>query len=105
MSVLVIFSTFPDGDTARKIADELVTEKLAACANLLPPMQSIYRWKGAVERAEEVLVIFKTTSTQYPTFEAKLKSLHPYDVPEIIAMPVTAGSMAYLSWVADSCIH
>jgi periplasmic divalent cation tolerance protein len=81
----------------------MVTEKLAACANILPPIESIYRWEGKLEQAEEVLVFFKTTAQRYPELEAKLKELHPYDVPEITATPITAGSADYLLWVADSC--
>src|SRR5215212_4410076 len=93
------FSTFPDAETARRIARELVNEKLVACANILPPVESIYRWQGKLEQSTEVLVLFKLSAARYPEFEAKLKELHPYDVPEIVAAPIAAGLEAYLAWV------
>ncbi len=101
--VYVALSTFPDAETARRIARELVNEKLAACANILPPIESIYRWKGAVEESAEVLVLFKSTVERFAAFEAKLKQLHPYEVPEIVALPVATGLDAYLQWVGESC--
>src|SRR5438309_7670111 len=100
---LLVLSTFPDAEAARRIARELVNEKFAACANILPAIESIYRWQAKLEQSAEVLVLFKTAAQRYPEFEAKLKELHPYDVPEIIATPITAGSQEYLRWVAESC--
>src|SRR5690242_8400269 len=99
----VAFSTFPDAETARRIARELVNEKLAACANVLPQIESIYCWQGKLEQSAEVLVLFKLTAARYADFEAKLKELHPYDVPEIIALRIAGGSRDYLSWVAENC--
>jgi periplasmic divalent cation tolerance protein len=99
----VVFSTFPDAETARRIARELVTEKLAACANILPPVESIYHWQGQLDQSAEVLVVFKTTAERYAAMEAQLKQLHPYEVPEIIALPISAGSESYLRWIEDSC--
>ena len=101
--VLLALSTFPDAETARRIAQQLVTERLAACANLTPAVESIYRWEGKVEQAEETLVLFKTTRARFPALQAKLKSLHPYDVPELIAVEVQDGLPDYLRWVAESC--
>jgi len=101
--VVLVISTFPDAETARRIATELVTEKLAACANLMPPVQSIYRWGGGLEEASETLVFFKTT--RYAELAAKLRSLHPYDVPEIISLRVADGLPDYLRWVSESCAH
>jgi len=101
--VLLALSTFPDAETARRIAQQLVTERLAACANLTPAVESIYRWEGKVEQAEETLVLFKTTRARFPALQAKLKSLHPYDVPELIAVAVQDGLPDYLRWVAESC--
>src|SRR3954452_6269475 len=101
--VLVAFCTVPDGEVANRIVTELVEAKLAACGNILPPVRSVYRWQGKVESADEVLVIFKVPSDRYPDFEARLRALHPYDVPEIIAFPLTKGLPEYLSWVRESC--
>jgi periplasmic divalent cation tolerance protein len=101
--ILLAFSTFPDIETARRIARELVTENFAACANIVPAIESIYRWQGKVESTEEALAIFKLSANRYPEFEARLRSLHPYDVPEIVACPVDKALPEYLRWVIDSC--
>ena len=100
--VLLVLSTFPDRGKAQRIAEELVTGRFAACANVASAVDSFYRWKGEVETATEVLVYFKTTVTRFAAFEEKLRELHPYDVPEIIAFPASAGSDDYLAWVADN---
>jgi periplasmic divalent cation tolerance protein len=100
--VLLAFSTFPDLETARRIARDLVTENFAACANIVPAIESIYRWQGKIEQGNETLVLFKTTSARSAAFQEQLKSLHPYDVPEIIFLPVTTGLPDYLRWVADN---
>jgi periplasmic divalent cation tolerance protein len=100
--ILLAFSTFPDIQTARRIARTLVTEKFAACANIIPAVESIYRWQGKVEQGNETLVLFKTTAARSATFQEKLKSLHPYDVPEIICLPIVEGSPEYLRWVIDN---
>jgi periplasmic divalent cation tolerance protein len=101
--VLLAFCTFPDFDTAGKAVRELVGLRLAACGNILPQVHSVYRWKGEVESSEEVLAIFKLESSRYSELETKLRALHPYDVPEIIAFPISKGLPEYLRWVADSC--
>jgi periplasmic divalent cation tolerance protein len=101
--ILLALSTFPDAETARRISNQLVTEKFAACANILPAVESIYRWKERIETAGEVIVFFKTTSDRQKAFQEKLRSLHPYDVPEIIFMSVTNGLPEYLGWVIDNC--
>jgi periplasmic divalent cation tolerance protein len=100
--VLLAFSTFPDLETARRIARQLVAENFAACANIIPVIESIYRWQGKIEQGNETLVLFKTTAARFAAFQEKLKSLHPYDVPEIIASPVDRGLPEYLRWVIDS---
>ena len=100
--VVLAFSTFPDIETARRIARELVSENLAACANVIPKIESIYRWQGKIEQGEEALVLFKTTAARFAAFEEKLKSLHPYDVPEIICTPIANGWPAYLNWVREN---
>jgi periplasmic divalent cation tolerance protein len=100
--ILLAFCTFPDIETARRIARQLVTENFAACANIMPAIESIYRWQGKIESGNETLVLFKTAAARYPAFQDKLKSLHPYDVPEIIACPVDKALPEYLRWVIDS---
>ena len=102
--VLLVCSTFPEIATARRIAHELVTENLAACVNLVPTVESIYRWQGKVENASEVLGFFKTTVSRYPAFEDRLKGLHPYDVPEILCLRIENGLREYLDWVRTSCL-
>jgi len=103
MAVLLALSTFPDRDTAQRISNQLVTEKFAACANILPGIESIYRWKEKIETGNETLVFFKLSEDRQSAFQEKLRSLHPYDVPEIIFVPVTTGLPEYLRWVAESC--
>lgn len=101
--VLLALSTFPDRDTAQRVSNQVVTEKLAACANILPAVESIYRWKGKVETGNETLVFFKLSEDRQSAFQEKLRSLHPYEVPEIIFVPISAGLPEYLRWVADNC--
>ena len=101
--VVLAFSTFPDVETARRIARELVTENFAACANVIPKIESIYRWQGKIEQGDETLVLFKTTAARFAAFEEKLKSLHPYEVPEVISCKVEAGLPEYLRWVIENC--
>ncbi len=101
--VLVVVSTFPDAETARRVAETLVAKHLTACANITSQVESIYRWEGKIETGSEALVLFKLTANRYGAFEKELKALHPYDVPEIIAWPVTRGSPEYLSWVSENC--
>ena len=103
MDALIAFCTFPDAEAARKIVKELVELRLAACGNILPQIHSIYRWQGKVESADEVLAIFKLDATRYAEFESKIRSLHPYDVPEIISCQIDNGFPGYLRWVAESC--
>ena len=100
-NAVVVLCTFPDLDQARRIGAALVEMQVAACVNLLPGVESIYRWQGKVERAGEVLAVIKTT--RYPDLEAAIKDLHPYEVPEILALPVAAGLPAYLGWLEESC--
>jgi len=100
---LIIFSTFPDIETARRIATTLVNERLAACANILPAVESVYWWKGAVETAGETMAIFKTAAERYPQLEQRLKEMHPYELPEIVAIQPAGGLPGYLEWVGESC--
>ena len=101
--ILLALSTFPDAETARRISNQLVTEKFAACANILPGVESIYRWKGKIENGAETLVLFKLSKDREAVFQEKLRSLHPYEVPEIVFVPVASGLPDYLRWVAESC--
>jgi len=101
--ILLALSTFPDAETARRISNELVAQKFVACANILPSVESIYTWKGKIEKADETLVFFKLSEDRQTAFQEKLQSLHPYDVPEIIFLPISSGLPDYLRWVADNC--
>lgn len=97
--VLLVLSNVPDEVTAHKIARRVVEARLAACVNVLPAVRSIYQWEGKVEETGEVTLLIKTTQERYPALEAAIREAHPYDVPEIIAVPVTAGLPSYLKWV------
>src|SRR2546430_17605534 len=101
--ILLALSTFPDRETAQRISNQLVTEKLAACANILPAIESIYRWKQKLETGNETLVFFKLSEDRQSAFQEKLRALHPYEAPEIIFVPVTGGLPEYLRWVSDNC--
>ena len=90
-------------ETASRIAQTLVEEKFAACANLMPAVHSIYRWKEKIEMAGEIIVFFKTTLDRQAAFQEKLRSLHPYEVPELICIKIETGSPDYLRWVIDNC--
>ena len=98
----LVFVTAPDLKTARSLAKAALEAKLAACANIVSRVESIYRWKGKVERAREVLVIMKTTATRLRELEREMKRLHSYDVPEFIVLPIVAGSQEYLKWIQDN---
>jgi periplasmic divalent cation tolerance protein len=99
MSPVVILVTVPNLQVATQIAEALVGEQLVACVNVLPEVMSIYRWKGAVERARELLCVIKTTAERFEAVRARVVSLHPYEVPEVIALPVTDGHAPYLEWM------
>lgn len=99
---VIVLTTFPVGGDEQQFAETLVGEGLAACVNVLPPMVSIYRWQGAVERAEERQIVIKTTSARVPALEARIKSLHSYQVPEFVVLPIASGSPEYLAWLAES---
>ena len=99
--IVVVLTTFPLDRDAQSFARTLVDERLAACVNVLPPMMSIYRWKDAVESADEQQLVMKTTANRLEDLKARLKSLHPYELPEFVVIPVE-GSHDYLAWVAES---
>ena len=100
--VVVVLCTFPNGETARQIGTLLVEKQLAACVNLVANVESIYRWNETVERSHEVAAWFKTTQQCYPRLEAEIRALHPYETPEILAIPTWAGDPRFVQWVADS---
>lgn len=98
---LLVLTNLPDLASAQALARDLVTRKLAACANILPAVKSVYRWQGALEEADEISVFFKTSDARYDELEAALRAAHPYVVPEIIAVPIVAGLPAYLAWMME----
>ena len=100
--VRIVFVTAPDEATARGIASALVEERLAACVNVVPGLTSIYRWEGRVVEDAEALLIVKTTEEALGALEARVRELHPYEVPEVVAVPVEGGSEHYLAWVKES---
>ncbi|MEX1010336.1 MAG: divalent-cation tolerance protein CutA [Chthoniobacterales bacterium] len=100
--VLLVFSTFPDVETAASVTRTLVEEKLVACGNILPGVRSIFAWEGKLEDVAEVLVLFKTTGPAYAKLEKRLLKLHPYDTPEIMALEAGAAAKAYAAWVAGA---
>jgi periplasmic divalent cation tolerance protein len=101
MSVLVVVTNLPDRASADKLADRLVGQRVAACVNILAPCRSVYRWKDEVQHDEEHPVLIKTTAERYPALEAAIRANHPYELPEIIAVPVEHGLPEYLGWVAQ----
>ena len=98
---LVVFVTVPSGEQGEQIASALVGERLAACVNIVGPVRSIYRWEGEVCKDDEYLLVIKTTQRCYQMLEARVRALHSYDVPEVIAVPIAEGSSAYLRWITE----
>jgi periplasmic divalent cation tolerance protein len=101
VSALICFCTCPDAASAGRIAETLVAERLAACVNVLPGLRSVYRWQGAVERADEVLLLIKTSPDRYPHLQDLLPQIHPHELPELVAVETDFGLPAYLRWIAD----
>ena len=101
MSVLLCFTSCADRATAERLAATLVGERLAACVNVLPGMRSTYCWGGQLEQVDEVLMVIKTTRERYPALQARLPELHPYELPELVAVEACDGLPAYLHWVAE----
>jgi len=99
----IILNTCPNHDTAKQIAESLVTRGLAACINILPGVESVYKWKGQVECEQEYLLIIKTRADAYSSVEQAILKQHPYELPEIIAVPLANGLPAYLAWIDDNC--
>jgi periplasmic divalent cation tolerance protein len=99
---IVVFMTAVNGEEAARLADMLVGSHLAACVQILPEMESVYRWQGKIERQSEVLLLAKTTKGKFEELEREVRALHSYDTPEIIAVPVVAGSAPYLQWLKST---
>ena len=102
--IMLLLCNTPDADCARRLAHALVSQRLAACVNLLPEVQSVYHWQGQLEEARETPLLCKTTASAAPALMARLAQLHPYDVPEILSWPIADGLPSYLSWVAGEVI-
>ena len=101
-SFVIVLSTFPADQDPTLLATTLVEERLAACVNVLPPMRSIYRWEGKVEQATEHQLVIKTTAARMEAVKSRLASLHPYDTPEVLVVPVSDGATDYLNWIVSS---
>ena len=101
--VVVILSNFPDADVARKAVRTLIEERLVACGSIIPGVESIYAWKGAMETSNEVMILCKTTGLRAEEAQSRLRALHPYEVPEILRIPVAKGWPDYFAWVAAEC--
>lgn len=98
----LVLSTCPNGDVSQRLAQTLVEEKLAACVNVVPGLRSFYVWQGRAESSDEQLLIIKTRVHVYPQLEKRLQELHPYELPEILMIPVNAGLPPYLAWISSS---
>ena len=99
---IVVFMTAANGEEATRLADLLIGAHLAACVQILPEMESVYRWEGKIERQSEILLLAKTTTAKLADLEREVRALHSYETPEIIAVPIVAGSSPYLAWLFDS---
>ena len=102
MTVLVCFCTCPDADCAARLADTLVGERLAACVNIVPGLRSVYRWQGEMERSDETLLLIKTSRDRLDALTTRISDLHPYELPEVVAVEVAGGLSTYLDWVAEA---
>lgn len=102
MDALLVITNLPDAESARALAVQLVEQRLAACANLLAPCHSVYRWEGKMEEADEVPLLIKTSAARYAALEEAIRAYHPYELPEIVAVRIDRGLPDYLAWVAAS---
>lgn len=101
VAVLICFCTCPDRASAEHLAQTLVDERLAACVNIVPGLQSVYRWQGAIERSDELLLLIKSTQARLQALSARVAELHPHELPEVVAVEAAGGLSAYLDWVAE----
>lgn len=97
---ILIITNVPNAEVASTIARQLVEKGMAACVNIMPPVHSVYRWQGSVEEADEITLLIKTSQSLYESVENAIVTEHPYEVPEIIALPIISGLQAYLGWIA-----
>lgn len=100
MEAILVITNLPDRESARHLAERLVGDRLAACVNILAPCDSVYRWQGRIETAGEIPLLIKTLRTHYGKVEKTIRQCHPYELPEIIALPITDGLPGYLAWLA-----
>jgi periplasmic divalent cation tolerance protein len=98
----LVLCTVPNRECAEQIAEALVAEQLAACVNIIPGIASVYRWKGGMEKDEELLLLIKTSQSTYESLEQRIRALHPYELPEIIAVSIQAGQKDYIKWIENS---
>ena len=99
---IIVFMTAPNGEEATRLADLLIGAHLAACVQILPEMESVYRWEGKIERQSEILILAKTSAGKFADLEREVRALHSYETPEIVAVPIVAGSTPYLEWLSES---
>ena len=99
--IILVITNLPDRDSARRVADALIESRAAACVNMQAECNSVYRWQGKIESAQEIPLLIKTTQGAYSRVEAIIRKLHPYELPEIVAVPVIAGLPGYLQWVME----
>jgi len=104
MNTLLVLTNLPDRAAAERLADALIEQRVAACVNILAPCLSVFRWGNDVQHDEEVPMLIKTTADRYPALEAAIRASHPYELPEIIAVPIERGLAAYLDWVAAESV-
>jgi periplasmic divalent cation tolerance protein len=102
VEALAVLTTLADVEAARQLVRKLVDERLVACGNIIPGVESIYRWKDVIETGAEVLVVLKTTADAYEAVARRISELHPYDVPEVIALPIRRGAAAYMDWLCSN---
>jgi periplasmic divalent cation tolerance protein len=105
IETILVITNLPDREAAQRLAGRLVEERLAACVNILAPCESVYRWQGQIETAQEITLLIKTLRAHYGKVEKTIRQCHPYELPEIIAVPITAGLPAYLEWLAAETIN
>jgi len=101
MKALLVITNLPERGVAERLADALIAKRLAACVNILAPCRSVYRWEGAVQHDEEHPLLIKTSLDRYPELEAEIRAQHPYELPEIVAVPIERGLAGYLAWVVE----
>jgi len=103
VETLLVFTNMPDAASAQRLAEDLIESRFAACVNILAPSRSVYRWQDKIETANEVPLLIKVVASGYDALEAAIRARHPYELPEIVAVPVSAGLPAYLDWVSQQC--